>query len=213
MDTPAPLPYRPVKRALDLLVTVPLLVLLSPLAAVAFLAMAVDMLVEPGDRGGWIYRERRLSGGREFELLKLRTLRREVVERLRERGEHSQVHEREAKNLTRAGRFLKRFYLDELPQLWNVLRGDLSLVGPRPWPASMVREQEAQGLDYRRLVVAGWTGPAQVHKGVPGARYADLDLAYVEACRTWSGWRLVRFDLSVLWRTVGVLLRGEGLRF
>jgi lipopolysaccharide/colanic/teichoic acid biosynthesis glycosyltransferase len=77
----------------------------------------------------------------------------------------------------------------------------------------MVREQEAQGLDYRRLVVAGWTGPAQVRKGLPGVRYADLDLAYVEACRTWSGWRLVRFDLSVLWRTVGVLLRGEGLRF
>jgi len=61
--------------------------------------------------------------------------------------------------------------------------------------------------------MAGWTGPAQVRKGVPGILYADLDLAYVEACRTWSQWRLVRFDASVLWQTVRVLLRGEGLSY
>ena len=82
-------------------------------------------------------------------------------------------------NLTWAGRrLLKPWYLDELPQLWNVLRGDMSLVGPRPWPPSMVANQVASGLTYRNEFVAGWTGPAQVQKGATeSAGYAALDFA------------------------------------
>ncbi len=77
------------------------------------------------------------------------------------------MHEADEANLTWAGRrLLKPWYLDELPQLWNVLRGDMSLVGPRPWPPSMVANQVAKGLTYRNEFVAGWTGPAQVQKGV-----------------------------------------------
>jgi lipopolysaccharide/colanic/teichoic acid biosynthesis glycosyltransferase len=128
---------------------------------------------------------------------------------------HARLLEGDPENLTWAGRrVLKPWYLDELPQLVNVLRGDMSLVGPRPWPVSMVESQVALGLDYRNRVVAGWTGPAQVEKGVvEPAGYAQLDLAYVEACRT-CGWReLLRLDLAILRRTLGVLVRGEGLRF
>jgi lipopolysaccharide/colanic/teichoic acid biosynthesis glycosyltransferase len=213
MDSFQLVPYPTPKRILDRVLAALLLVLLGPLIVVALALLTLEMLVDPDARGGWLYRERRVSRGREFDLLKLRTLRADVLERVRARGEHAQLHELEAANLTRAGRLLKRFYLDELPQLWNVLRGDMSLVGPRPWPPAMVREQEREGLGYRRLVAAGWTGPAQVRKGVPGVRYADLDLAYVQACRTWSAWRLVRFDLSILRQTVRVLLRGEGLRY
>ena len=213
MDSPALVPYPTLKRVLDRVLAALLLVLLGPLIVFAAVVLSLDMLFLPRDRGGWLYRERRVSRGREFDLLKLRTLRADVVERVRDRGDYAQLHELDAGNLTRAGRLLKRFYLDELPQLWNVLRGDMSLVGPRPWPPTMVREQEAEGLAYRKLVTAGWTGPAQVRKGVPGIRYADLDLAYVEACRTWSPWRLARFDVSILWQTLRVLLRGEGLRF
>jgi len=123
--------------------------------------------------------------------------------------------ESDSANLTWAGRrILKPWYLDELPQLFNVLRGDMSLVGPRPWPPSMVRNQLAKGYDYRNHITAGWTGPAQVQKGITEpAGYAELDLAYVEACRTRSGMRLVRFDLGILWRTVKVMARGEGLQF
>lgn len=180
--------------------------------AVACALIALDALVVPRDRGGLLYRERRVSRGREFDLLKLRVLRRDAIgEALRVYG---QVRPAEAdpENLTAAGRLLKRFYLDELPQLWNVLRGDMSLVGPRPWPAAMVRDQERQGLGYRAVVQAGWTGPAQVRKGVPGVRFADLDLAYVEACRTWGVWRLIRYDVGILLETARLVVRGEGLR-
>ena len=78
----------------------------------------------------------------------------------------------------------------------------------------MVENQVAQGLDYRNEVVAGWTGPAQVQKGITeSAGFTDLDLEYVESCRASSGLDLVRRDLGILWRTVKVLARGEGLRF
>ena len=78
----------------------------------------------------------------------------------------------------------------------------------------MVKAQRAKGHDYRDHVIAGWTGPAQVQKGVtePGG-YTELDLAYVEECRTLRGLRLVFLDLGILWRTVKVTARGEGLRF
>lgn len=213
MDSLPLVPYPTSKRVLDRVLASLLLVLLAPAIASALVVMALDMLVEPRDRGPWLYRERRVSRGREFDLLKLRTLRSDVLDEVRRRSEYAQLRELDAANLTRAGRLLKRFYLDEVPQLWNVVRGDMTLVGPRPWPPEMVREQEREGLGYRRLVMAGWTGPAQVQKGVPGVLYADLDLAYVEACRTWRSWRLLRFDISILRQTVRVLLRGEGLRY
>jgi len=188
-------------------------VLAAPVELVAFAALALDMLLVPRDRGFFLYRERRISRGREFHLLKLRTLRADVLGRL---GPDDYVRRREADpaNLTQAGRFLKRFYLDELPQLVNILRGELSLVGPRAWPVAMVREQVAEGLDYRNLVQAGWTGPSQVTKGTSDpVSYAELDLRYVEACRTWNPIRLVVYDLGILARTAGVLLRGQGLSY
>jgi len=171
------------------------------------------MLLVRRDRGPVLYRERRISRGREFELLKLRTLRAEVIAGLGSEP-HARLSEAEETNLTRAGRLLKRWYLDELPQLVNILRGDMSLVGPRPWPVALVREQVAGGLDYRNHVQAGWTGPAQVTKGSRDpVSYAELDLGYVQACRTWSATRLARYDLGVLLRTVMVVLRGQGLQF
>ena len=78
----------------------------------------------------------------------------------------------------------------------------------------MVRDQVAAGLDYRNQVLPGWTGPVQVQKGVVDpAGYANLDLAYVDASRRWSGLRLARYDLGILWQTVKVLARGEGLTY
>ena len=207
--------YPPAKRALDTGVSVALLVLLAPFFAAALGAIAIGTLRRPRDRGPFLYRERRISQGREFELLKFRTLRRDVLEAHAGEEGHARLLEDDAANLTWAGRrVLKPWYLDELPQLLNVLRGDMSLVGPRPWPSSMVARQVEAGLDYRLHVPAGWTGPAQVQKGITEpAGYAGLDVAYVEACRRSSGIGVVLRDLRILWRTIAVLARGEGLQY
>ena len=208
-------PYRPVKRALDTTVALLLLAILAPLFALGAAAIGIGMLRSAADRGPVLYRETRISRGRRFELLKFRTLRTDVLVRAAGTEPHARLLEADVGNLTWAGRrVLKPWYLDELPQLLNVLRGDMSLVGPRPWPPSMVGQQVASGLDYRLRVVAGWTGPVQVHKGVTEPEgYTALDLEYVEVCRTSSSARLLRHDLALLWRTAKVLTRGEGLRF
>ena len=209
------IPYPPAKRLFDRTVAVVLMVLLSPVLFLAFVVLAVDMLLVPRDRGRWLYRERRISRGREFDVLKFRVLREDVLSELQAQdGSYARLYEREHENLTHAGRIIKRIYADELPQLVNVLRGDISLVGPRPWPVPMVERQVADGHDYRLRVIAGWTGPAQLRKDSSMKSEATaLDLEYVELCRTFSGPRLLRHDLGVLGRSLRTVLRGRGLRF
>jgi lipopolysaccharide/colanic/teichoic acid biosynthesis glycosyltransferase len=210
-----PIPYPRSKRLADKLVAGGLLVVLSPVLAFVLGAMGVDMLLSRRDRGSFFYRERRISRGRPFDLLKFRTVRRSAAESQVGGEAHSRLLEADAANLTWAGRrIVKPWYLDELPQLVNVLKGEMSLVGPRPWPPSMARQQAAEGLEYRNLITAGWTGLAQIQKDVvESARYAELDLAYVDACRRLSGAELVRYDLGILWQTAKLMARGEGLRF
>jgi len=198
------------KRLLDLLVSGVLLLVFLPVLLVVLVAFALDVLLSPRDRGSLFYREARISRGRTFGLLKFRTLRSDVLERS---AGHARLLEADAANLTWIGRrLLKPWYVDELPQLWNVVRGDISLVGPRPWPPELVDRQRAEGLTYRDELTAGLTGTAQITKG-SGQRYADLDLAYAERFRSLGSWALVRYDLQILVRTIRVIARGEGLSY
>jgi lipopolysaccharide/colanic/teichoic acid biosynthesis glycosyltransferase len=212
-EDPLYVPYPVAKRTVDKLVAAALLALFAPVVLVLLASMAVDMLVARRDRGGFLYGEERISRGRAFELLKFRTLRTAALAEMRRSGRHARLYEANPANLTWAGRrVLKPWYLDEIPQFLNVLRGEISLVGPRPWPASMVERQVAAGHDYRNHVMAGLTGPAQVTKGT-GVPFADLDHQYVERCRSLGGWALVRYDVGILLETVRVIARGEGLNY
>jgi lipopolysaccharide/colanic/teichoic acid biosynthesis glycosyltransferase len=191
-----------------------LVVLAAPLFLLALLMLAIDKLLVARDRGRWLYREKRISRGRQFDVLKFRVLREDVLRKVADQREYARLYERDEANLTRAGRILKRIYADELPQLLNVLRGDISLVGPRPWPLAMVEQQVEGGHAYRLRVNAGWTGPAQVRKDSSAKKRAtELDLEYVELCRTLSGGQLLRHDLAVLGQSLRTVLRGRGLRY
>ena len=159
------------------------------------------MAFVPRDRGRWLYRERRISRGRVFEVLKFRVLREDVLaEAAATRANTRACTRRTTSEPDPTGRIIKRIYADELPQLFNVVRGDISLVGPAAVAGVDGRGAgRHKGLDYRLHVVAGWTGPAQVRKDSKARSQATaLDLEYVELCRTLSGMELVRHDLRVL---------------
>ena len=165
----------------------------SPFLAVAALAIKLD------DGGPVLYRQRRVGlDGEEFELVKLRTM--EVgAER---KGAGFAVNEGDPR-ITRAGRMLRRLSLDELPQLWNVVRGDMSVIGPRP----TLRYQVDRYTDRqrRRLEVRpGITGWAQIHgrATLPWPERIELDVWYVEH-------RSPRVDLRILLRTPLALLGGH----
>jgi lipopolysaccharide/colanic/teichoic acid biosynthesis glycosyltransferase len=208
-------PYPVAKQVFDRFVAALLVFAATPLLLVAVVLMGLDMLFVPPDRGPWFYRERRISRGREFDVLKFRVLRTSALADLAGKpGSYARLYEQDTSNLTWAGSIIKRIYADELPQLFSVLRGQLSLVGPRPWPVSMVEKQVADGYDYRLRITAGWTGPAQVRKdsGTKGDS-TRLDLEYVELCRTLRGLELVRYDVGILHRSIATMLRGRGLQF
>jgi lipopolysaccharide/colanic/teichoic acid biosynthesis glycosyltransferase len=168
------------------------------LAAAAPVLAAAAVAIKLEDRGPVLYRQRRVGlNGEEFELLKLRTM---VVGA--ERQGAGYAVNRGDPRITRIGRVLRRLSLDELPQLWNVVRGDMSLVGPRPTLAYQVDRYTAR--QRRRLEVKpGITGWAQVHgrAALPWAERIELDVWYVEN-------RSPRVDLEILLRTPLALFRG-----
>jgi lipopolysaccharide/colanic/teichoic acid biosynthesis glycosyltransferase len=182
-------------RAVDVAIAAVGLALASPLLLVALLAIKID------SRGPAIYRSRRAGlRGAEFELLKLRTMHpgNEPV------GVGTPVLGRDPR-VTRVGHLLRRFSLDELPNLVNVLRGEMAVVGPRPTLSAQVERYTPH--QRRRLEVRpGLTGWAQVNgrAGIPWEERIELDVWYVEH-------RSPALDLRILARTLRLLLTGHGL--
>jgi len=181
-----------VNRALDVTVAGLGLALASPALAVAALAIKLD------DGGPVFYRQRRVGlNGKEFELLKLRTM--EVG--AEQKGAGFAVNEGDPR-ITRVGRLLRRLSIDEIPQLWNVVLGDMSLVGPRPTLAYQVQRYTPR--QRRRLEVKpGITGWAQIHgrARLPWEDRIELDVWYVEHRSPW-------LDVKILARTPAALFAG-----
>jgi lipopolysaccharide/colanic/teichoic acid biosynthesis glycosyltransferase len=184
-----------IRRAVDVVVATAVLVLASPLLAVAIVAIRLE------SRGGAIYRQRRVGlQGHEFDVLKLRTM----VAGAEQLGAGLLVEEGDAR-ITRVGAFLRRTSLDELPNLWNVVRGEMSLIGPRPTVPSQVAHYNERQRG-RLAIRPGITGWAQVNgrTSLPWSERIELDLHYIAH-------RSLALDARILVRTVRVLLGGGGL--
>jgi lipopolysaccharide/colanic/teichoic acid biosynthesis glycosyltransferase len=182
-------------RALDIVLAGVALVVSSPLLAAAAVAIRFE------SHGPALYRQRRVGiGGAPFDLWKLRTM----VPGAEEMGAGIYVLEGDPR-ITRVGRLLRRLSLDELPNLLNVLKGDMSIVGPRP----TIQEQVDRYTDRQRRrleVKPGITGWAQVNgrTSLPWPERIELDIWYVEN-------RSLALDLKILARTVKLLVSGQGL--
>ena len=183
------------RRAFDVAVAATALALSSPLLAIAIVAIRVE------SRGHPIYRQRRVGrDGREFDVLKLRTM----VDGAESIGAGLAIDAGDPR-ITRVGRLLRRTSLDELPNLVNVLRGEMAIVGPRPTvPVQVTQYTERER--GRLAVRPGITGWAQVNgrASLPWPERIELDLWYIEH-RTW------RLDLQILLRSARLVLGGDGL--
>jgi lipopolysaccharide/colanic/teichoic acid biosynthesis glycosyltransferase len=184
-----------IRRALDIAVSALALVLSAPLFALATLAVRLESRVPA------IYRQRRAGkDGRPFDVFKLRTM----VDGAEHIGAGLAVNANDSR-ITRVGAFLRRTSLDELPNLLNVLRGEMSLIGPRPTLPAQV-EQYTERQRGRLTVKPGITGWAQVNgrASLPWAERIELDLHYIEH-------RSLALDLKILLRTCTMVLGGSGL--
>jgi lipopolysaccharide/colanic/teichoic acid biosynthesis glycosyltransferase len=196
--------YQLAKRTLDVVVAAGLLLAVSWLLLLVALAVRLD---SPGPILFWQTRIGR--GGRPFKMVKFRTMRRE--RRLRRGAPPPGVAERRVRHkgardprVTRLGRLLRRTCVDELPQLWNVLRGEMSLVGPRPELPEIVARYEPW-QHARHLVTPGITGWWQVNRDAARLMHeaTELDLHYVRHQSFW-------LDLVILVRTARAVLSGAG---
>lgn len=183
------------RRAIDIFVSATALAFASPILLVAALAIRLE------SPGPIIYRQRR-SGlhGNEFDVLKLRTM----VDGAEHEGAGLAINENDAR-ITRVGAFLRRTSLDELPNLANVLRGEMSLIGPRPTlPVQVAQYTERQR--GRLAIKPGITGWAQVNgrASLPWSERIELDLYYIEH-------RSPALDAQILRRTVSMVLGGSDL--
>ena len=184
-----------VKRLLDLVVAVPLAAVSAPFLALLALAVRLESPGHP------IYSQTRVGqDGELFSIYKLRTM----VRGAEFTGAGLAIQE-DDERITRIGAFLRRTSLDELPNLWNVLRGEMSIVGPRPTLTVQV-EQYTQRERGRLAVKPGITGWAQINgrASLPWPERIELDLWYVEH-------RSLRLDLEILARTTRMVLAGEGI--
>lgn len=192
-------PYRVVKRGMDIAVSFVALLLLAPILTV------VCTMIRMESPGSPLFRQERVGlRGRRFHVVKLRTMRSDTSDR--SDREHTTADD---PRITRFGNWLRTTRLDEAPQLWNVLRGDMALVGPRPEMTYFVEKFAAETplYDHRSLVRPGVTGLAQVHGGYD-SDYADklrYDLIYINSVS-------LAMDLRILLATIRIVLTGHGAK-
>ncbi len=198
--------YEYLKRAIDVAGALVLMVLTSPLYAVIALAVALT------SRGPVLFRHERLGRqGRKFACYKFRTMVADAEQQLRANPRLRAAFEKDYKingdpRVTRIGKLLRRSSLDELPQLWNVLRGDMSLIGPRP---IVEPELGRYGLYSRKLltVMPGLSGLWQVcgRSDTTYAQRIQFDMLYIDHRSTW-------LDIKLLLLTMGAVCRKVGAR-
>ena len=193
--------YPQVKRFIDIVLVLVSLPITMPLMSM------IALLIKLDSRGPILFIQDRVGqGGRPFRIVKFRTMRTDA-----ERGGAKFAKEADDR-VTRLGRWLRKFRLDELPQFWNVLKGEMSLIGPRPEQVKFAEEfaEEIPYYNYRHLVKPGITGWAQVMHGYAAGKEEtreklEYDLYYVKYLSLW-------LDLLIVAKTIRTILTGFGAR-
>lgn len=213
------LPFAPVdmpiiKRLFDIAGSLLIFLLLSPLIIFILVLFYLEELFFTSSRGPLFYTETRISKGLPFKVYKFRIFKTTASKNyLQAHGfVQTKALEQDNKNLTFTGRFLKQIYMDELPQLYNVLKGDMTLVGPRPSNEVVTWEDGKSGKFQRYLFTCGLTGPFQVVKDSKiSQNQTEMDMAYIIFCKTNPGWKIIIKDITILWKTTLIVFRAKGI--
>jgi len=188
-----------------------LMFILLPLILIIALCIVLEGIFNKDACGPLFYKEERLSKGDKFEIIKFRSFKSSKMkgEKI---GDITTV-EREASNLTKTGRILKKFYIDELPQIFNIIRGEMSFVGPRPLIFKYYKEHVDNGNLAKDRLLAGWTGPWQSQKGYITSmeEMIRVENEYFEKIKNLSYFKRAMYDLRIILRTFRVILEGKAI--
>lgn len=207
-----PIKIRFLKLVFDKLVALILLILFLPAIVILLIFNFIEGLLIPENRGPLFFYYNAVSQGRIIKKWKVRLIKTSYIDKeLQAKGDwHAYKNEWMPEARTNLGAFVKKFYLDEIPQFYMVLKGDMSIVGPRPLAIHHYERDLAQGNVTRKLIRGGLLGYGHVRKGTPEFGKPIYEYEYVYRCLHYSSWKLFLTDLYVIWKGIVVMLKGGG---
>jgi len=185
----------------------------SPIILLLILVNFIEGIIIPENRGPLFFYYNAVSAGEIFKKYKIRLIKVKYIDKaLQAKGDwHAFKNEWMPESRTYLGRFVKKFYLDEIPQFYNVLKGDMSIVGPRPIAVHHYERDLAQGNVTRRLIRGGLLGFGHIRKGTPEFGDPVYEYEYVSKYIHASAFSLLRLDLQIIAKGMRVMMRGKGL--
>jgi lipopolysaccharide/colanic/teichoic acid biosynthesis glycosyltransferase len=207
-----PLPGRFFKTLFDKLVAAVLLAASLPILFLLKIAYVIEGILIPENKGPMFFYYWGMSGGKKMKKWKIRLIKTKYIE-----PEGAKRHDWIAfsaewtpDSRTYVGEFAKKWYLDELPQFWSVLIGDMSIVGPRPLSVLHYERDKAQGNVTRSLLKGGLLGLGHINKGTSEMGNSVYEYEYVDEYLKRSSFELLRLDLWIVWKGAIVILKGGG---
>ena len=204
---------RLVKVVSDKIAAGSVILLASPIIVALYLANLVEGMLIPTNRGPFTFFYMAMSSGKTFRKYKIRLIKMSFVDQQgAKRGDwHAFSSEWSPETRTYVGRFVKKFYLDELPQFFNILKGDMSFIGPRPLAVHHYERDLAQGNVARKVIRGGLLGAGHVWKGTPRMGDAEIEYEYIDDYMKLPWYGLLWKDTKIVLKGIQVVLRGEGL--
>jgi lipopolysaccharide/colanic/teichoic acid biosynthesis glycosyltransferase len=208
-----PLKTPMLKLVFDKTISLLILILNIPTILLLFIINLIEGILIPENRGPLFFYYYAVSAGKIFKKYKIRLIKEKYIDKeLQAKGDwHAYAKEWTPESRTYLGRFVKKFYLDEIPQFWCVLNGDMSIVGPRPLAVHHYERDLKQGNVTRSLIKGGLLGLGHINKGTPEMGNPIYEYEYVSKFIHSSSFSLLMLDLKIIWRGFRLMLKGKGL--
>jgi lipopolysaccharide/colanic/teichoic acid biosynthesis glycosyltransferase len=206
------LPHRFFKTLFDKVLALLLLSVSLPILLLLKIAYVIEGVFIPENKGPMLFYYWGISGGKKMKKWKIRLIKTKYIEP-EGAARHDWIAfsaEWTAGSRTTVGAFAKKWYLDELPQFWSVLIGDMSTVGPRPLSVLHYERDKAQGNVTRSLLKGGLLGLGHINKGTAEMGNSLYEYQYIDEYLTRSSFGLLRLDLWIIWKGAIVILKGGG---